>query len=106
MFDKKYYGVDVLAFKNIVIKLVMDGFIFFFDWMFEMGNIIGIQYFNNIIIFYKYNFVLLKEVGSFVKVGEVVVIIGNIGILLDGLYLYFEFWYKGKLVDLVEYIKF
>lgn len=104
--DKGHYGVDVLAPKNTAIKAAMDGFVFLSDWTLETGNTIGIQHSNNIITFYKHNSVLLKEVGSYVKAGEAVAIIGNTGTLSDGPHLHFELWYKGTSVDPTEYINF
>ena len=101
-----HYGVDILAAKNTAIKAAMDGFVFLSDWTLETGNTIGIQHANNIITFYKHNSVLLKKVGSYVKAGEAVAIIGNTGTLTSGPHLHFELWYKGKPVDPTEYINF
>lgn len=104
--DKKHYGVDVLAPKNTAIKAVMDGWVIASDWTLETGNTIGIQHANNIVTFYKHNSVLLKEIGSFVKAGEAVAIIGNTGTLSDGPHLHFELWSKGVPVDPAQYINF
>jgi len=104
--EKKHYGVDVLAPKNTPIKAIMDGFIIASDWTLETGNTIGIQHSNNLISFYKHNSALLKEIGSYVKAGEAVAIIGNTGTLSDGPHLHFELWHKGKTVDPAEYVKF
>lgn len=106
MADKKHFGVDVLAPRNTAIQAAMDGYIFFSDWTLETGNTIGIQHANNTITFYKHNSALLKKVGSFVKAGEAVALIGNTGTLSDGPHLHFELWYKGNPVDPTEYIKF
>lgn len=104
--DKKHYGVDILAPKNTAIKTAMDGYVFFSDWTQETGYTIGIQHANNIITFYKHNSVLLKKVGSFVRSGEAVAIIGNTGTLSSGPHLHFELWHKGIPVDPAEYISF
>lgn len=106
MTNKKHYGVDILSPKNTAIKAVMDGYVFLSDWTLETGNTIGIQHANNIITFYKHNSALLKKVGSYVKAGEAVAIIGNTGTLSNGPHLHFELWYKGKPVDPTEYIDF
>ncbi|MEM6377256.1 MAG: M23 family metallopeptidase, partial [Bacteroidota bacterium] len=60
----------------------------------------------NIVTFYKHNSSLLKEVGSFVKAGEAIAIIGNTGTLTDGPHLHFELWYNGVAVNPVDYISF
>ncbi len=104
--DKKHYGVDILAPKNTAIKAAMDGFIIFSDWTQETGYTIGIQHTNNIITFYKHNSALLKSVGSFVRSGEAVAIIGNTGTLSSGPHLHFELWHKGIPVNPADYISF
>jgi murein DD-endopeptidase MepM/ murein hydrolase activator NlpD len=104
--DKDHYGVDILAPKNTAIKAVMDGYVFLSDWTLETGNSIGIQHANNVITFYKHNSALLKKVGSYVRAGEAVAIIGNTGTLSDGPHLHFELWYKGNPVDPTEFINF
>jgi murein DD-endopeptidase MepM/ murein hydrolase activator NlpD len=104
--DKKHYGVDVLAPKNTAIKAVMDGYVFISDWTLETGNTIGIQHANNIITFYKHNSALLKKVGSFVKAGEAVAIIGNTGTLSSGPHLHFELWHRGQPIDPTAFIQF
>ena len=104
--DKEHFGVDVLAPKNTAIKAAMDGYVFLSDWTLETGNTIGIQHSSNLITFYKHNSVLLKEVGSYVKAGEAVAVIGNTGTMSNGPHLHFELWYKGKPIDPTEYIDF
>jgi len=104
--EKKHFGVDVSSPKNTPIKAALAGFIFFSDWTLETGNTIGIQHDNNIITFYKHNSLLLKKVGSIVKAGEAVAIIGNTGTLSSGPHLHFELWQNGKPVDPTEFISF
>jgi murein DD-endopeptidase MepM/ murein hydrolase activator NlpD len=104
--DQQHYGIDILAPKNTAIKAALDGYIFFSDWTMETGNTLGIQHANNIITFYKHNSVLLKKIGSYVKAGEAVAIIGNTGTLTDGPHLHFELWHRGKPIDPADYIDF
>lgn len=104
--DNKHYGIDVLAAKNTAVKAAMDGYVFLSDWILETGNTIGIQHSNNVITFYKHNSALLKKVGSYVKAGEAIAIIGNTGTLSDGPHLHFELWHKGKSVDPAVFIRF
>ncbi len=104
--DKKHYGIDVLAPQNTPVKVVMDGFVFVADWTLETGNTIGVQHPNNLISFYKHNSALLKNIGSYVKAGEAIAIIGNSGELSTGPHLHFELWHKGKPLDPADYIIF
>lgn len=104
--DKNHLGVDIVAPKNTAIRAAMDGYVFMADWTLETGNTIGIQHSNNIATFYKHNSVLLKKVGSFVRAGEAIAIIGNTGELSSGPHLHFELWSRGKAVDPTDYIAF
>lgn len=104
--DKKHYGIDIVAPRNTAIKAVADGVVITSDWTYDTGNVIAVQHENNIVSFYKHNSVLLKKVGSFVKAGEAVAIIGNTGELTDGPHLHFELWYNGNPVNPAEYVNF
>ena len=104
--DKKHYGIDIIAPRNTAIKAVADGVVITSDWTYDTGNVIAIQHENNIVSFYKHNSHLLKKVGSFVKAGEAVAIIGNTGELTDGPHLHFELWYNGNPVNPAEYVNF
>ncbi len=104
--DRGHLGVDILAPKNTAVKAALDGYVFFSDWTVDTGNTVGIQHDNNLITFYKHNSGLLKKVGSQVKAGEAVAIIGNTGTLSDGPHLHFELWHNGKPIDPTGYIAF
>lgn len=104
--EDKHFGVDIVAAKNTAIKAVMDGVVIASDWTLETGNTIGIQHSNNLMSFYKHNSVLLKKVGSTVKGGEAIAIIGNTGELTDGPHLHFELWQDGKAMNPRDYINF
>ncbi len=106
MLNRNHFGVDVLSPKNTPIKSAMDGYVFFSDWTLETGHTIGIQHSNNILTFYKHNSSLLKKVGTFVKAGEAIAIIGNSGTLSSGPHLHFELWHNGKPLDPTDYISF
>lgn len=102
----RHLAVDISARKNEPIKATLDGTVFIANFTTEQGNVIGIQHSNNIVSFYKHCSVILKKVGSFVKAGEVIGIVGNSGELSTGPHLHFELWYNGSPVNPSEYIKF
>lgn len=104
--DEAHYGVDVIGPKGTAVKAAMDGYVILSDYTYETGHTIGIQHSNNVITFYKHNAELLKEVGSMVKAGEAIAIIGNTGHQTTGPHLHFELWHRGLPVDPYEYIKF
>lgn len=102
----KHFGIDVLAPANTPVKAVMDGIVIVADWTLETGNTIGVQHSNNLVSFYKHNSALLKKVGTQVKAGEAIAIIGNTGTHSDGPHLHFELWHNGKPVDPRNLIQF
>jgi murein DD-endopeptidase MepM/ murein hydrolase activator NlpD len=105
-FDKKHYGIDILAPKNTPVKACADGFVISSDWTLETGNTIAVQHANNVVSFYKHNSTLLKKVGDRVKSSEAIAIIGNTGEQTNGPHLHFELWQDGKPVNPQEYMRF
>jgi len=104
--SKKHYGTDITAPKNTPVKTVLGGHVVMADWTLKTGNVIGIQHSGDLISFYKHNSQLLKKVGTFVKPGETIAIIGNTGELSDGPHLHFELWHNGQPVNPTSYINF
>ncbi|MEL6658919.1 MAG: M23 family metallopeptidase [Bacteroidota bacterium] len=101
-----HLGVDIIAPKGTAVKAAMDGFVIISDYTYNTGYTVGIQHQNGVISFYKHNEELLKTVGSFVKGGEAIAIIGNTGHQTTGPHLHFELWWRGVPVDPVDYIRF
>ena len=102
--NKRHFGVDVVAAANEAVKSVLDGTIILSTWTSETGYIIGIQHENNIVSFYKHNSVILKKEGSKVRAGEVVGIVGDSGELSTGPHLHFELWIDGVPIDPEKYL--
>jgi murein DD-endopeptidase MepM/ murein hydrolase activator NlpD len=92
---EKHFGIDVVAPKNEAIKATLDGTVIFAEWTIETGYVIQLQHADNIVSIYKHNSILHKEVGDYVKAGEVIAIVGNSGELSTGPHLHFELWYNG-----------
>jgi len=105
-FNKKHFGVDLVANTNEPIKAVLNGSVIFADWTSDNGYIIAIQHKDDLISIYKHNSALLKKVGDYVRYGEVISIIGNTGKLSHGPHLHFELWYNGYPIDPEEAILF
>ena len=101
-----HLGVDIIAPKGTAVTAAMDGYVILSDYTYNTGYTIGIQHQNGVISFYKHNAELLKNIGSFVKGGEAIAIIGNTGHQTTGPHLHFELWWRGAPVDPVDYIRF
>ncbi len=102
----KHYGVDVVSSQNETVKATLDGTVIFSDWTLNTGYVIGIQHQGNYISVYKHNSTLLKKVGSFVKAGEPIAIVGETGELSTGPHLHFELWHNGTPINPLENVAF
>jgi len=105
-FKEEHFGVDIVAPKDEAIKAALDGTVIFSGWTMETGYVIQIQHQDNLLTIYKHNSVLLKNMGSFVKAGEPIAIVGNSGEFSSGPHLHFEIWHHGVAIDPEEYISF
>jgi murein DD-endopeptidase MepM/ murein hydrolase activator NlpD len=103
---ENHLGIDIVGSPNEVVKATIDGTVIMASWTIETGYIIQIQHQNNVVSVYKHNANLLKKVGSTVKTGDAIAIIGNSGELTTGPHLHFELWYNGKPVNPADYIIF
>jgi murein DD-endopeptidase MepM/ murein hydrolase activator NlpD len=103
---KSHFGTDIVAKEKESIKSVLDGTVIMADWTVETGYVIAIQHEYDLISIYKHNSVLLKKVGTFVKTGEAIAIIGNSGEQTTGPHLHFELWRNGVPVNPESYIVF
>jgi murein DD-endopeptidase MepM/ murein hydrolase activator NlpD len=101
-----HFGIDIVGSPNEVVKATLDGTVIMASWTLETGYIIQIQHQNNILSVYKHNANLLKKVGSQVKAGDAIAIIGNSGELTTGPHLHFELWCNGKPINPLDYIVF
>ncbi len=103
---KSHFGTDIVAKEKESIKTILNGTVIMADWTVETGYVIAIQHEHDLISIYKHNSVLLKKVGTFVKTGEAIAIIGNSGEQTTGPHLHFELWRNGVPVDPESYIVF
>jgi murein DD-endopeptidase MepM/ murein hydrolase activator NlpD len=101
-----HFGIDIAAPKNTPIQSVADGVVISASWTLETGYVIAVQHKDNLVSFYKHNSVLYKKVGTTVKAGEAIAVIGNTGHLSSGPHLHFELWQGGKPLNPSEQIEF
>lgn len=104
--QKQHYAIDIVSRKNENIKAVLDGTVVFSNFTPETGYVIALQHANNMLTFYKHCSVLLKKVGSFVRAGEVIAIVGDTGEFTTGSHLHFELWINGTAVNPENYMTF
>ncbi len=103
---KEHFGIDIAAPENQPVKATLDGTVISSTWDIETGYVIAIQHRENIVSFYKHNSKIFKNVGSFVRAGDVIANIGNSGELSSGPHLHFELWHNGVSLNPRDYIIF
>ncbi len=104
--EKKHFGTDIVASKDMVVVATLDGTVTMANWTLKTGYVIQLQHDNRILSVYKHNAELLKEVGDHVNAGEAIAIIGNSGELSTGPHLHFELWQDGSPLNPENYIVF
>jgi murein DD-endopeptidase MepM/ murein hydrolase activator NlpD len=90
--SEEHYGIDIVGKENSAVKAVDDGTVIDTYWDSETGNCIVLQHDNNLISIYKHNSSILKKVGTFVRSGDAIAIVGNTGELSSGPHLHMELW--------------
>lgn len=100
------YGVELTTSPNEAVLAVLKGTVVLVDYSLKFGYIIGIQHENGFFSIYKNNERVLKQVGSDVRVGEVIGIVGAPEKQSTDSYLHFELWQKGKPINPSDYIIF
>lgn len=101
-----HFGTDIVAAPNEVVKATLDGTVTMAAWTLETGHVIQIQHENNLVSLYKHNAELLKKVGSRVRAGDAIAIVGNSGELTTGPHLHFELWHNGVALNPEDFIVF
>lgn len=103
--EDEHFGIDIAGDKEEPIRAIYNGTVILSEWNPKTGYVIAIQHPNNLISFYKHNSLLLKKIGTFVKKGEAIAIIGSSGEYSSGPHLHLEIWQNGKVHDPTKYIE-
>lgn len=98
-----YIGIDIVILLGMLVYVVVEGMVIFVGICSGYGDVIEIDYGNGYMMCYVYNSKLIVYFGQCVWVGDVIVDVGFIGCFI-GLYVYFEVWYKGCVVNLLVYV--
>ncbi|WP_299452513.1 murein hydrolase activator EnvC [uncultured Microscilla sp.] len=110
--SKKYnprqqnYGVDIVSTHGSTVSSIADGTIIMTSWTSDKGYVVAIQHQSNLISVYTHCATLFqnKRVGSFLKAGEAVALLGKNS--KNKPYLHFELWYKGTPVNPEAFVSF
>ncbi len=102
----KFPHIEIVSEGDESVKAAMDGTVIFNGWTPEYGYIISIQHQNNWLSTYKQNATLYKEVGTFVRAGETISIVGESKDQFKIKSLKFELWHNGVAVNPLNYISF
>ncbi len=103
---EQHYAVDIAVKQNEPVRATLSGHVVFASYTPETGNVVIVQHGNNLLSLYKHCASIIKNVGSFVRGGEVIAFAGNTGSLTTGPHLHFELWYNGSPVNPTDYIAF
>lgn len=103
---ENHYAIDVVAPANTTIKAVKGGTVVYTGWSASTGHTIILQHNHNLLSVYKHNSELLKDIGSFVRAGEAIGVVGTSGKLSTGPHLHFELWNAGSPLNPSDYIDF
>lgn len=97
-----YKGMDFYVKVGDLVMVVVEGVVSFVGVKGGYGNVVDVDYGNGYVICYVYNLCLVVKVGDLVCVGQEVVKVGFIGCLI-GVYVYFEVWENGNVVNLCKF---
>ena len=103
---REHFGIDIAAPLDAPVKATLDGTVISSGWSSETGYVIAIQHKDNILSLYKHNAKIFKNVGNFVKAGDVIATVGSTGELSSGPHLHFEIWHNGISLNPRDYVIF
>ncbi|UCC66029.1 MAG: peptidoglycan DD-metalloendopeptidase family protein [Deltaproteobacteria bacterium] len=98
-------GIGIKAREGAEIKAVYGGKVVYASWFKGYGNLMIIDHGDGYYTILAHASRLLKQVGSKVKMGEVVALVGSTG-SLEGPMLYFEIRHHGKSEDPLTWLAF
>jgi murein DD-endopeptidase MepM/ murein hydrolase activator NlpD len=92
---RHHFGMDIAAKQGTPVGAAGDGFVIYAGWSYDDGNVIMVSHGSGFLSVYKHNQMILKSVGSAVKRGEIVALLGTSGETSGGPHLHFEVWKDG-----------
>jgi murein DD-endopeptidase MepM/ murein hydrolase activator NlpD len=102
--EQNHFGLDFAGKKGEAIIAAADGYVVFSNWTLDYGNTIIIMHGGRFLTKYKHNLCNLKQIGNFVRRGEIIAMLGNTGKLSSNPHLHFEIWKNGVAVNPLKYL--
>lgn len=99
-----HFGVDIASEGDQIINATLDGTVVFSSWSIDNGYCIGIQHEDSYFSTYKHNSTLLKKKGEYVKAGEAIAVLGELGTTDGEKHLHFELWHNGIAINPSDYM--
>ena len=90
-----HFGIDIATKKDEVFTSVADGTIIASSWTIDYGYVLSIQHSDGIVTTFKHCSKLYKQEGESVQKGDMLGLIGDVGIASSGPHLHFEIWKNG-----------
>lgn len=106
-YDKQNHpGIDIVTEKDQAVKACLAGTVIYSGYSRKDGYIMIIDHANGFLSVYKHNKTVLKKLGTKVRMGDPISIVGNTGENSDGPHLHFELWHNQSPVNPSDYIGF
>jgi murein DD-endopeptidase MepM/ murein hydrolase activator NlpD len=93
--SRHHFGMDIAAKLGTPVSAATDGFVVYAGWSYEDGNMLILSHRSGYLTVYKHNQLILKTIGTSVRRGEIVSLLGSSGQTSQGPHLHFEVWKDG-----------
>lgn len=101
---RHHFGMDIAAKQGTPVGAATDGFVVYAGWSYDDGNILMLSHGSGYLTVYKHNEMVLKSIGTAVRRGEIVALLGSSGQTSGGPHLHFEVWKDGIPQDPKTYL--
>lgn len=101
--NKNQFDVQFIVNKDTPVLSIADGTVIYAGWSVEFGHVITVMHRNNFVSVYKNVDALMKKRGDYVKVGDVIAVVGGEN---DGNNkINFELWRNGVAVNPTDFMR-
>ena len=99
-----HFGLDIATSNNEVISSIADGTVVSASWTINHGYVLTIQHAASILSVYKHCASVTKKSGDIVLKGDIIGIVGDVGLSSSGPHLHLEIWKDGVPQDPTLYL--